>query len=62
MNSVCVFVFLSFYVESAVSACIMINYHTVDLRGSNTDGLFTTAVSKSFLIPLEKNSIAANSG
>ena len=30
--------------------------------GSNTDGLFTTAISNSFLSPLEKNLIAADLG
>ena len=33
-----------------------------NFHGSNTDGLFTTAVSKSFLSPLEKNLIAADLG
>ena len=31
-----------------------------NFNGSNTDGSFTTAVSNSFLSPLEKNPIAAD--
>ena len=33
-----------------------------NFSGSNTDGSFTTAVSNSFLRPLEQNPIAANLG
>ena len=33
-----------------------------NFSGSNTDGSFTTAVSKSFLGPLEKNHTAADFG
>ena len=37
--------------------CVQRNF-----KGSNTDGSFTTAVSNSFLGPLEKNPIVADLG
>ena len=38
------------------------NKHRQNFNGSNTDGLFTAALSNSFLSPLEKNPIAADLG
>ena len=41
---------------------ILMGFHNVqkNYNGSNTDGSFTTAVSNSFLSPLEKNHLDAN--
>ena len=45
-----------------ISSIIVYMTYSRTSNGSNTDGPFTMAVSKSFLSPLEKNPIAADLG